>query len=51
VGEDVRLRSAGNPAGPEPADTRTPSRLLAQPEAGERALLHFQRRHIVLNTS
>ena len=38
AGEEVRFRPAGNPAGPEPADTRTPSRLLAQQEAVERLL-------------
>jgi RNA polymerase sigma-70 factor, ECF subfamily len=38
AGEDVPLRSASNPAGPEPADTKTPSRLLAQQQAVERLL-------------
>jgi RNA polymerase sigma-70 factor (ECF subfamily) len=38
AGEEVRFRSASNPAGPEPADTKTPSRLLAQQEAVERLL-------------
>jgi RNA polymerase sigma-70 factor (ECF subfamily) len=31
--ETVRFRSASNPHGPEPADTRTPSRVLAQKDA------------------
>jgi len=38
AGEEVPFRSASNPAGPEPADTRTPSRLFAQQEAVERLL-------------
>jgi RNA polymerase sigma-70 factor (ECF subfamily) len=38
AGEEVPFRSASNPAGPEPADTRTPSRLLAQQQAVERLL-------------
>jgi RNA polymerase sigma factor (sigma-70 family) len=38
AGEEVPFRSASNPAGPEPADTRTPSRLFAQQEALERLL-------------
>lgn len=38
AGEEVPFRSASNPAGPEPADTRTPSRMLAQQEAVERLL-------------
>jgi len=38
AGEVARFRSESNPQGPEPADTRTPSRLLAQKEA-VRALL------------
>jgi RNA polymerase sigma-70 factor (ECF subfamily) len=37
-GEQVPLRSASNPLGPEPADTRTPSRLFAQQEALQRLL-------------
>jgi RNA polymerase sigma-70 factor, ECF subfamily len=37
-GEEERLRSDSNPLGPEPADTRTPSRLFAQQEAVERLL-------------
>jgi len=38
AGDEVPFRSASNPAGPEPADTRTPSRLFAQQEAVERLL-------------
>jgi RNA polymerase sigma-70 factor (ECF subfamily) len=38
AGEEVPFRSASNPAGPEPADTKTPSRLFAQQEAVERLL-------------
>jgi RNA polymerase sigma-70 factor (ECF subfamily) len=38
AGEEVRFRSESNPAGPEPADTQTPSRLLAQQEAVARLL-------------
>jgi RNA polymerase sigma-70 factor (ECF subfamily) len=38
AGEEVRFRSASNPAGPDPADTETPSRLLAQQQAVERLL-------------
>lgn len=37
-GEEVPFRSASNPMGPEPADSRTPSRLFAQSEAIERLL-------------
>jgi RNA polymerase sigma-70 factor (subfamily 1) len=37
-GEQVPFRSQSNPAGPEPADTRTPSRVFAQQEAVERLL-------------
>ncbi len=33
---EIRFRSPSNPAGPEPADSRTPSRLFAQQEALER---------------
>ena len=33
AGEEVRFRSESNPLGPEPADTKTPSRLFAQQEA------------------
>jgi RNA polymerase sigma-70 factor (ECF subfamily) len=38
AGEDVPFRSESNPLGPEPLDTQTPSRLLAQKEAVERLL-------------
>src|SRR6185436_4743480 len=38
AGDEVAFRSASNPAGPEPADTKTPSRLFAQQEAVERLL-------------
>jgi len=38
AGEEVRFRSDSNPSGPEPADTKTPSRLFAQQEALERLL-------------
>ena len=38
AGEEVPFRSVSNPLGPEPADTKTPSRLLAQQEAVERLL-------------
>jgi RNA polymerase sigma-70 factor (ECF subfamily) len=38
AGEEVRLRSATNPLGPEPADTKTPSRLLAHRETMQRLL-------------
>jgi RNA polymerase sigma-70 factor (subfamily 1) len=38
AGEEVPLRSASNPAGADPADTATPSRLLARKEAVERLL-------------
>jgi RNA polymerase sigma-70 factor (ECF subfamily) len=38
AGEQVQFRSASNPQGPEPADSRTPSRLFAQREAVERLL-------------
>jgi RNA polymerase sigma-70 factor, ECF subfamily len=38
AGEEVPFRSASNPGGPEPADTKTPSRLFAQQEAVERLL-------------
>jgi RNA polymerase sigma-70 factor (ECF subfamily) len=36
--EMLRLRSEGNPGGPEPVDTRTPSRLFAQSEGIRRLL-------------
>jgi RNA polymerase sigma-70 factor, ECF subfamily len=38
AGDEVPFRSASNPLGPEPADTKTPSRLFAQQEAVERLL-------------
>jgi len=38
AGEEVRFHSPSNPHGPEPVDTRTPSRLLAQQEAMENLL-------------
>ena len=38
AGEEVRFRPESNPLGPEPADTKTPSRLFAQREAMERLL-------------
>jgi RNA polymerase sigma-70 factor (ECF subfamily) len=38
AGEEVPFRSPSNPLGPEPLDTRTPSRLLAQQEAVARLL-------------
>lgn len=38
AGVNVPFRSASNPAGPEPCDTQTPSRLFAQKEAVERLL-------------
>jgi len=43
AGDEVRLRSESNPLGPEPADTKTPSRLLAQQEAVERLLARLER--------
>ncbi len=38
AGEEAPFRSESNPHGPEPMDSRTPSRLLAQREAVERLL-------------
>jgi RNA polymerase sigma-70 factor (ECF subfamily) len=38
AGEEIAFRSDSNPAGPEPVDTQTPSRLMAQREAVERLL-------------
>jgi RNA polymerase sigma-70 factor (ECF subfamily) len=38
AGEEVAFRSESNPAGPEPADTKTPSRLFAQQEAVQQLL-------------
>jgi RNA polymerase sigma-70 factor (ECF subfamily) len=42
AGEEVPFRSESNPLGPEPADTRTPSRLFAQQEAVERLLARLE---------
>ena len=42
AGERVPFRSESNPLGPEPADTRTPSRLFAQQEAVERLLARLE---------
>lgn len=42
AGEEVPFRSDSNPSGPEPADTRTPSRLFAQQEAVERLLSRLE---------
>jgi RNA polymerase sigma-70 factor (ECF subfamily) len=38
AGEEVPFRSASNPAGPDPRDSLTPSRLFAQQEAVDRLL-------------
>ena len=38
AGEEVPFRSESNPLGPEPADSKTPSRLLGQQEAVDRLL-------------
>ncbi len=38
AGENVPFRSASNPFGPEPRDSKTPSRLFAQQEAVDRLL-------------
>ena len=38
AGEELSFRSESNPRGPEPTDSRTPSRLFAQQEAVERLL-------------
>ena len=38
AGDAAPFRSASNPLGPEPADTRTPSRLFAQQEGVDRLL-------------
>jgi RNA polymerase sigma-70 factor (ECF subfamily) len=38
AGEEVPFRSESNPLGPEPRDSRTPSRLFAQEEAMQRLL-------------
>lgn len=42
AGEQVALRSQSNPLGPEPADTRTPSRLFAQQEAVDKLLARLE---------
>jgi RNA polymerase sigma-70 factor (ECF subfamily) len=42
AGEAVRFRSVGNPHGPEPADTTTPSRLFAQQEGLGRLLARLE---------
>jgi RNA polymerase sigma-70 factor (ECF subfamily) len=41
AGDEIPFRSPSNPLGPEPADTKTPSRLFAQQEAVERLLDHL----------
>jgi RNA polymerase sigma-70 factor (subfamily 1) len=43
AGEEVPFRSQSNPLGPEPADSRTPSRLLGQQEAVDRLLARLSR--------
>jgi RNA polymerase sigma-70 factor (ECF subfamily) len=43
AGNEVALRSESNPLGAEPADSRTPSRLLGQQEAVERLLARLSR--------
>ncbi len=42
AGEEVPFRSPSNPAGPEPVDTKTPSRLFAQEEAIRRLLARLE---------
>lgn len=42
AGQEVPFRSESNPAGPEPADTKTPSRLFAQQEAVEHLLKRME---------
>lgn len=42
AGEEVRFRSDSNPLGPEPTDTRTPSRQFAQQQAVEQLLALLQ---------
>ena len=42
AGEAVPFRSESNPLGPDPADSRTPSRLFAQREAVERLLARLE---------
>jgi len=41
AGEELPFCSDSNPLGPEPADSRTPSRLFAQQQAVERLLARF----------
>ena len=53
AGEEVPFRSESNPLGPDPADSRTPSRLFAQEEAVQRLLgrlaaLPHQHREVIL---
>jgi len=43
AGEEVPFRSESNPLGPDPADSRTPSRLLGQQEAVDRLLARLSR--------
>jgi len=43
AGEEVPFRSESNPLGPEPADSRTPSRLLREQEAVDRLLERLSR--------
>jgi RNA polymerase sigma-70 factor (subfamily 1) len=43
AGEEVPFRSQSNPLGPEPANSRTPSRLLGQQEAVDRLLARLSR--------
>jgi RNA polymerase sigma-70 factor (ECF subfamily) len=38
AGQEVAFRSFSNPAGPEPADTKTPSRVFSQQEGVERLI-------------
>ena len=42
AGEEVRFRSETNPLGPDPVDTQTPSRLLAQRQSVDRLLDRLQ---------
>ncbi|HEY2858818.1 MAG TPA: RNA polymerase sigma factor [Terracidiphilus sp.] len=42
AGDLVRFRSESNPLGPEPIDTTTPSRILAQNESAERLLARLE---------
>jgi RNA polymerase sigma-70 factor (ECF subfamily) len=43
AGEEVPFRSESNPLGPDPADSRTPSRLLREQEAVDRLLAQLSR--------